>query len=142
MYVMTIIIIIIICVCLFIWLPRNSPNNALTETYSCGDTNREANLNVCQCILLVLRYIFCWMYLMMPKQRGWMRSQVSGCCGDVLAHITLQHQGQSIWADRPGWWSLFLRRGTGGCVPTTAGSNFFVSLGKSMPRLWRGEFGR
>uniref|UniRef100_A0A6Q2YL25 CARD domain-containing protein n=1 Tax=Esox lucius TaxID=8010 RepID=A0A6Q2YL25_ESOLU len=35
-----------------------------------------------------------------------------------------------------------LRRGTGGCVPTTGGSNFSVSPGKSMPGYWRGEYGR
>ncbi|KAI3354008.1 hypothetical protein L3Q82_018568, partial [Scortum barcoo] len=32
-----------------------------------------------------------------------------------------------------GWWSLFLKRGTGECVPTTGGSHFSASPGRSTP---------
>ncbi|KAI3354788.1 hypothetical protein L3Q82_004529 [Scortum barcoo] len=31
-----------------------------------------------------------------------------------------------------GWWSLFLKRGTGECVPTTEGSHFSASPGRSL----------
>ncbi|KAI3371385.1 hypothetical protein L3Q82_023983 [Scortum barcoo] len=31
-----------------------------------------------------------------------------------------------------GWWSLFLKRGTGECVPTTGGSHFSASPGRSL----------
>ncbi|KAK3509150.1 hypothetical protein QTP70_020258 [Hemibagrus guttatus] len=48
-------------------------------------------------------------------------------------------QGQCLWTGRPGWWSLFLRRGTGGCVPTIEGSHSSASQGKSIPEYWRGE---
>ncbi len=34
------------------------------------------------------------------------------------------------------------RRGTGGCVPTTGGSHFSASPGRSMPGYWKGECGR
>uniref|UniRef100_A0A671UIZ1 Endonuclease/exonuclease/phosphatase domain-containing protein n=1 Tax=Sparus aurata TaxID=8175 RepID=A0A671UIZ1_SPAAU len=43
---------------------------------------------------------------------------------------------------RPGWWSPYLKRGTGGCVPTIGGSHSSASLGKSIQGYWRGEFGR
>ncbi|KAI3377613.1 hypothetical protein L3Q82_008772 [Scortum barcoo] len=33
-----------------------------------------------------------------------------------------------------GWWSLFLKRGTGECVPTTGGSHFSASPGRSTPQ--------
>ncbi|KAI3356977.1 hypothetical protein L3Q82_003609 [Scortum barcoo] len=36
---------------------------------------------------------------------------------------------------------LFLKRGTGECVPTTEGSHFSASPGRSTPGYWRGEFG-
>ncbi|KAK3538920.1 hypothetical protein QTP86_022746 [Hemibagrus guttatus] len=51
-------------------------------------------------------------------------------------------QGQCLWTGRPGWWSLFLRRGTGGCVPTIGGSHSSASQGKSIPEYWRGESDR
>ncbi|KAI3358314.1 hypothetical protein L3Q82_014756 [Scortum barcoo] len=34
------------------------------------------------------------------------------------------------------------KKGTGECVPTTGGSHFSASLGRSTPGYWRGEFGR
>ncbi|KAI3377169.1 hypothetical protein L3Q82_009081 [Scortum barcoo] len=34
-----------------------------------------------------------------------------------------------------GWWSLFLKRGTGECVPTTGGSHFSASPGKVYARV-------
>ncbi|KAK3517180.1 hypothetical protein QTP70_000775 [Hemibagrus guttatus] len=36
-------------------------------------------------------------------------------------------QEQCLWTGRPGWWSLFLRRGTGGCVPTIGESHSSAS---------------
>ncbi|KAI3357129.1 hypothetical protein L3Q82_015603 [Scortum barcoo] len=49
--------------------------------------------------------------------------------------------GQCLWSGKLGWWSLFLKRGTGECVPTTGGSHFSASPGRSTPGYWRGEFG-
>ncbi|KAI3367011.1 hypothetical protein L3Q82_009640 [Scortum barcoo] len=37
-------------------------------------------------------------------------------------------------------WSLFLKRGTGECVPTTGESHFSAFLGRSTPGYWSGEF--
>ncbi len=50
--------------------------------------------------------------------------------------------GQYLWDGRSGWWSLSSRRGTGGCAPTTGGSHFSASPGRSMPGYWKGEYGR
>ncbi|KAI3354306.1 hypothetical protein L3Q82_018492 [Scortum barcoo] len=41
--------------------------------------------------------------------------------------------GQYLWSGKLGWWSLFLKRGTGECVPTTEGSHFSASPGRSTP---------
>ncbi len=51
-------------------------------------------------------------------------------------------RGQYLWDSRSGWWSLSSRRGAGGCVPTTRGSHFSASPGRSMPGYWKGEYGR
>ena len=42
------------------------------------------------------------------------------------------HRGQCPWIGRLGWWSLFLRRGTGGCVPTIGGSHSSAFLVRSI----------
>ncbi|KAI3363344.1 hypothetical protein L3Q82_011969 [Scortum barcoo] len=63
--------------------------------------------------------------------------QVSGCCGAVLADMPLQHcmevgdsaSGVANWGGGPS----FLKRGTGECVPTTEGSHFSASPGRSTP---------
>ena len=30
-------------------------------------------------------------------------------------------RGQYLWRGRPGWWSPFKKKGTGGCAPTIGG---------------------
>lgn len=35
------------------------------------------------------------------------------------SHVTPSLGGQGLWNGRLVWWFLFLRRGTGGCVPIT-----------------------
>ena len=48
------------------------------------------------------------------------------------------HRGQCLWIGRLGWWSLFLRRGTGGFVPTIGGSHSSAFLVRSIRWCWRG----
>lgn len=64
-----------------------------------------------------------------------------GCLGWHTSAASRGGQGQCLCNGRPGWWSLFSRRGTGGCVPTTGGSHSSATPGMSMPGYWRGEFG-
>ncbi|KAK3545916.1 hypothetical protein QTP70_016712, partial [Hemibagrus guttatus] len=52
-----------------------------------------------------------------------------------LSWLTRLCQGQCLWTGRPGWWSLFLRRGTRGCVPNIAGSHFLSLPGKVYSRV-------
>ncbi|KAI3360636.1 hypothetical protein L3Q82_002501 [Scortum barcoo] len=58
-----------------------------------------------------------------------------------LCNIAYGGWGQYLWSGKLGWWSLFLKRGrgTGECVPTTEGSHFSASPGRSTPGYWRGE---
>ena len=78
--------------------------------------------------------------------RGWMRSARSslrpwmlwGCHGWHDSAASRGHRGQCLWIGRLGWWSLFLRRGTGGCVPTIGGSHSSAFLVRSIRRCWKG----
>ena len=40
-----------------------------------------------------------------------------------LTRLWRGHRGQCLWIGRLRWWSIFLIRGTGGCVPTIGGSH-------------------
>ncbi len=65
-----------------------------------------------------------------------------GCLGWHASAASRGGQGQCLWPGRLGCWSLFIRRGTGVCVPITGGSHSSATLGNSMPGYWRGEFGQ
>ncbi|KAI3357887.1 hypothetical protein L3Q82_016268 [Scortum barcoo] len=43
--------------------------------------------------------------------------------------------GQYLWSGKLGWWSLFLKRGTGECVPTTEGITLLSLPGKVYARV-------
>ncbi|KAI3351536.1 hypothetical protein L3Q82_020378 [Scortum barcoo] len=66
-------------------------------------------------------------------------SSLCGCCGAVLADMPLQHcmeVGDSASrSGKPGWWSLFLKRGTGECVPNYRGITLLSLPGRSHARV-------
>jgi len=47
-----------------------------------------------------------------------------------------------LWNGRPGWWSPFSEKGTGGCAPIIGVSQCSSSLGKFIPGCWKGGSGR
>ena len=62
-----------------------------------------------------------------------------GCCGAVGADTTLQRRegqrGRCRWIGRPGRWSVFLRRGTEGCVLSLPGKVYSGVLERSVCQI-------